>query len=59
VPNLVGEKLDDARTMWRAAGFTGALTGGGTNENKKVLDQSQAAGTSIPCSSGITVSTEK
>jgi hypothetical protein len=50
VPDLVGEKLNDARTMWRAAGFTGALTGGGTNENKKVLDQSQAAGTAIPCS---------
>ncbi len=58
VPDLVGKKLGDARGLWTAAGFTGALTGGGTNENKRVTDQSQTAETSRSCSSGITVSTE-
>ncbi len=57
VPELVGEKLGEARSMWSAAGFTGAFTGGGTNENKRVLDQSQTAGTSLSCTSGIVVST--
>jgi len=59
VPNLVGKRLSEARTAWSTAGFTGGLTGGGTNENKRVTDQNQAAGTSIPCRSGITVSTER
>ncbi len=57
VPTLVGKKLGEARSMWSAAGFTGAFTGGGTNENKRVLDQSHTAGTSLSCASGIAVST--
>lgn len=57
VPTLVGKKLGEARSIWSAAGFTGAFTGGGTNENKRVLDQSQPAGASLSCTSGIAVST--
>ena len=57
VPTFIGEKLGAARTKWSAAGSTTPLTGGGTNENERVTDQSYVAGTSRSCSSGITVST--
>lgn len=53
VPNLIGVKLNEAEDMWSNAGFTGAFVR--PNGNSDVRTQSHAAGTSLPCTSSITV----
>jgi DnaJ domain len=57
VPILVGQRTHDARRIWDAALFTGAVTFSPAVPPPYVIVwQSLTAGSSAPCSSGITVS---
>lgn len=56
VPNLIGETVSEATATWSAAGFTGPVTDDPEMQpNQRIGWQSLTAGTSEPCSSGITV----
>ena len=57
VPDMVGERMQDAYALWQAEGFTGPFSPAVTNpnKNKTVLTQSLAAGECEPETSGVTV----
>jgi Flp pilus assembly protein TadG len=56
VPDLVGEKKNDAEEIWRDAGFTGVFTATTPpNGNYTIASQSPAAGASRPCTADMTV----
>ena len=57
VPSFVGKKINGQDTAWSNAGFTGAFneSPGSGNGNWTIAGQSKSAGSSIPCTSSITV----
>jgi beta-lactam-binding protein with PASTA domain len=55
VPDLVGMSVSDARTAWRAAGFTGPFSPAFGQNNKTVLTQSQASGACLAPAATISV----
>jgi hypothetical protein len=54
VPNFIGSKMNQASTLWANANFIGTLSTVGSG-NFTITKQSLAAGTSVSCSSSITV----
>jgi hypothetical protein len=57
VPNFIGQNTRDARRLWHAASFTGTVTFSPAAPPHYVIQwQRLTAGTSRPCTSGITVS---
>jgi hypothetical protein len=57
VANLVGARASDATDAWSDAGFTGSVRFDPQMQpNQRIGVQSLVAGTSEPCSAGITVS---
>jgi beta-lactam-binding protein with PASTA domain len=56
VPNLVGKTLANARSAWKAAGFTGSITStNGQQGNLKVETQNRTPGACMPATTTITV----
>ncbi len=57
VPTFVNKKINGQDTAWSNAGFTGAFneSPGSGNGNWTIVSQSKSAGSSIPCTSSITV----
>jgi hypothetical protein len=55
VPNFIGTKANNAQSTWNGAGFSGTVTANGPG-NFTIDSQSLPAGSSQPCTSGITVS---
>lgn len=57
VPNFVGNQINKQDKRWTDAGFTGAFNEnpGSGNGNWTIVSQSKSAGSSIPCTSSITV----
>ena len=54
VPDMIGERINDAEAMWLAAGFTGTFTRT-TSGNYVVVNQSLSIGGTQPCDEPITV----
>jgi hypothetical protein len=59
VPDLVGKTLANARSTWKAAGFTGPLVSNSQQGNLKVLTQDRTPGACLPATTTITVTVPK
>jgi beta-lactam-binding protein with PASTA domain len=55
VPSLKGKTVQDARTAWTAAGFTGSFTPAHGQDTKIVKSQNPNPGACLPATTGIVV----
>jgi hypothetical protein len=51
----VGQHRSDARRLWSAAGFTGAVTALGGRGNYVIASQDRTPGARYPCDGGVTI----